>query len=61
MSRRGKAGNTAGLCVSGASVLFVFMVLAAQYERLVATAVSHPDRADVSAGGKSSGLLIRGK
>ena len=44
------AGNTAGL-VFGLAVVFVFLVLAAQFESLIAAAGDHPDRADVPARG----------
>ena len=40
------AGNTA-LLVFPLCVLLVFLVLAAQYESLIAAAGDHPDRADV--------------
>ena len=42
------AGNT-GLLVFVASVVFVFLLLAAQYESWTAAARGHPDRADVPA------------
>ncbi len=43
------AGNT-GPIVFGLAVVFVFLVLAANYEILLAAAVGHPDRPDVSSG-----------
>ncbi len=43
-----QAGNTAGL-VFGLAVLFVFLLLAANYESLVLPMAVDPDRADVSA------------
>ena len=49
ISRR-PAGSTAGL-VFGMAVLFVFLVLAAQYRKPDPAAGDHPDRADVPARG----------